>query len=222
MASLCTHCPVSGAGPGTKSARTPLFLGSHVAPPSRVSNTPTAEMPTHIRCGSVGWGTIVWRIRPPAPGPQVGRVGWFVSPSTCVHVAPPSALRKSPAGSTPANSVPSGPVASDQTVVTGSGPSSPYVSPTDEWVQVSPPSSLRHTAGPYHGLPPPARMAPLAGSTMRSWIGQPSHSGPRTDHSSRDSSLLEDERPLRGADEEIDAGHEEEPPRGRPAVRVRP
>ena len=34
--------------------------------------------------------------------------------------------------------------------------------PADEWVQVVPPSSLRQTAGPYHGLPAAARMAPLS------------------------------------------------------------
>ena len=72
----------------------------------RVSRTRRRpRCPTHIRCGSVGWGTMVWRIRPPAPGRQVGREGWFVSPSTWVHVLPPSLLRNRPAGSTPAYSV---------------------------------------------------------------------------------------------------------------------
>jgi len=33
------------------------------------------------------------------------------------------------------------------------GPSSPYVIPAEEWVQVSPPSSDRHTAGPYQAFP---------------------------------------------------------------------
>ena len=63
-----------GSGSGMKSARTPRLRGSQVAPPSRVSKMPTAEMPTHIRSGSVGWGTIVCRISPPAPGCHVGIV----------------------------------------------------------------------------------------------------------------------------------------------------
>ena len=68
MTSLWTHCPVSGNGSGLKPARTPTLRGVQVAPPSVVSNVPTEEMPTQIRCGSLGWGTIEWRIRPPAPG----------------------------------------------------------------------------------------------------------------------------------------------------------
>ena len=75
-------------------------------------------------------------------------------------------------------------------------PPSPYVRPTDEWVQVSPRSSLRKTAGPYQGLPPAARMAPEPGSTIMSWIGQPSHDGPRTDQSARSASLSRTNAPL--------------------------
>ena len=65
------------------------------------------------------------------------------------------------------------------------GPSSPYVRPSLEWVQVSPRSSLRNTAGPNHGLPAPASRAFVPGSTEMSWIGQPSHSGPRSRQSRR-------------------------------------
>src|SRR5688572_13250559 len=43
-------------------------------------------------------------------------------------------------------------------------------------------------AGPYHADPPAARIAPSAGSTDRSWIGQPSHNGPRSDHDVREAS----------------------------------
>ena len=92
-----------GGGSGRKSARTPWLRGSQVAPPSRVSKVPTAEIADpHPLPGSVGWGTIVWRMRPPAPGCQVGRLGWFVRPSTWAQVRPPSSLRNSPAGPTPA------------------------------------------------------------------------------------------------------------------------
>src|SRR3954462_2753277 len=183
MTSLWTHCPNSGYLSGWKSARTPRFRVSHVFPPSVVSNAPTAEMPTHSRSLSDGWGTIEWRHRPPAPGCHSGRVGWLRRPSTCCHVAPSSSLRNRPAGSTPAEIDPWAAV-TFQTVGTF-GPSSPYVSPSLECVQLSPRSSLRQTAGPYHGLPPPARIAPVSRSIVTSWIGQPSQSGPRTDHVSR-------------------------------------
>src|SRR5262249_39422430 len=130
----------------------------------------------------------VWRMSPPAPGPHVGRLGWLVSPSTWLHVAPLSVLLKRPAGSTPAKIVPSGPTARLHTVVIASAPS-PYVRPAEECVQLVPPSSDRHTAGPYQALPAAARIAPEPGSTMRSWVGQPSHSGPFTDQSRRSASL---------------------------------
>src|SRR6476646_6321381 len=60
--------------------------------------------------------------------------------------------------------------------------------PADDCGQVAPRASLRQTLGPYQALPAPARIAP-PGSTMRSWTGQPSHSGPRIDQSRRASSL---------------------------------
>src|SRR6185503_7530963 len=111
------------------------------------------------------------------------------------HVAPPSRLRKSPAGSTPAYSA-SGPAVTFQIVVT-LGPSSPYVRPSLEWLHDCPRSSLRQTAGPYQLLPPAASTAPDAGSTIAPWIGQPSHSGPRTSHESRVASPSITNRPLR-------------------------
>src|SRR5438093_9901156 len=154
MTSLCTHCPVSGGGPGTKSARTPRLRGSHETPPSTVSNVPTAEMATHIRSRSVGCGMIVWRMRPPAPGDHVGRDGWFVKPWTWLHVRPPSSLRNRPAGPTPAYSASCAAVTFQTAVIFG--PSSPYVMPSLDWVQLAPRSSLRNTVGPYHSLPPPA------------------------------------------------------------------
>ena len=156
-------------------------------------------MPTHARCGSSGCGTIVCRISPPAPGSQVSRDGWSVRPRTCVQVAPPSSLRNRPAGSTPARMAPSGVVARLHTVLIGVMPSpSPYVRPSLEWVQVCPRSSLFQTAGPNHGDPPAARIAPLDGSWMRSWMGQPSHSGPRTSQSARGRDRSRGRRPPSG------------------------
>ncbi len=112
------------------------------------------------------------------------------------HVAPPSGLLNKPAGSTPAYSASPGPVARFQMVAIFS-PSSPYVRPSLEWLQVLPRSSLRQTAGPYQLLPPPANRAPEPGSTIASWIGQPSQSGPRTSQASRSASPSSTNRPLR-------------------------
>ena len=154
MTSLWTQYPVSGHGFGMKSARTPELRAAHDCPSSVVSNVPTAEIATHIRSASVGWGTIVCRISPPAPGCQVGRLGWFVRPSTWAHVWAPSSLRNSPAGPTPAKTEPLAGVTFHTALIFG--PSSPYVRPELDWVHVLPRSSLRKTVGPYQGLPPPA------------------------------------------------------------------
>src|SRR6476661_7000361 len=133
---------------------TPWLRASQDVPPSSVANVPTALIATHIFSASVGWGTIVWQIRPPAPGCQPGRLGCSRRPSTCRQVAPPSSLRNSPAGSTPAYSDPWAGVTFQTVGIFG--PSSPYVRPSDEWLQVVPRSSLRNTAAPYQGEPPPA------------------------------------------------------------------
>ena len=94
------------------------------------------------------------RQSPPLPGCHSGVDGWRRSPSTWAQVAPPSVLRNRPAGSTPANN-PASDGVTFQTVAIF-GPSSPYVMPSDECVQVRPRSSLRNTAAPYQGLAPPA------------------------------------------------------------------
>ena len=82
------------------------------------------------------------------------------------------------------------------------GPSSPYVSPSPECVQVLPRSSLRHTAGPYQGLPPAGQQgarARLDGHVVdRPALAQRTPQVPGL-------SLrvaVEDEGALRGADEE--------------------
>ena len=51
----------------------------HVAPPSSVSHTPAAEMPTASRPGSPGHVTIECKQSPPAPGCHFGLVGCFQS-----------------------------------------------------------------------------------------------------------------------------------------------
>src|SRR5262249_2389034 len=155
ITSLWTHCPNSGYcwSGGLKPARTPVLRVSQLEPPSCVSNAPTDEIPTQTRSASSREGTMEWRIRPPLPGCHSGRLGVFVSPSTCARVAPPSPLLNSPAGSTPAYIASPGPVARLQIVATFSL-SSPYVMPSLECVHDLPRSSLRHTAGPYQLLPP--------------------------------------------------------------------
>ena len=101
-------CGRTGRTPGTRSsgmnsARMPLLRVCQVAPPSaRLEHADGRDARPTSASASVGWGTIEWRISPPAPGPHSGRLGWFVRPSTCCQVAPPSVLRNSPAGSTPA------------------------------------------------------------------------------------------------------------------------
>src|SRR6476646_11984071 len=95
----CTQnpmCPSDAAAgwawpsPSLGSAR--LLRRSHVTPPSSVAKTPAAEIPTHIRSGSFGSATIVWRTSPAAPGPHSGADGWSVSPLTVSHAAPSATL----------------------------------------------------------------------------------------------------------------------------------
>ena len=74
----------------------------HVAPPSSVSHTPAAEMPTASRSGSPGHVTIECRQSPPAPGCHFGRVGCFQSARLSSQLAPPSRLSNSTPGSPPA------------------------------------------------------------------------------------------------------------------------
>ena len=74
--------------------------------------------------------------------------------------------------------------------------------PADEWVHVAPRSSLRQTAGPNHGLPAAARMAPLARLddevVDRPALAQRPAHGPVATRLV----ALEDERPLLGPDEQ--------------------
>src|SRR5437667_298536 len=77
-----------------------------VVPPSSGATVAPARIPTHTLPASEGWGTIVWHMRPPAPGRQRGRLGCSRRPATWLQLAPPSSLRNSPAGSTPAKMAP--------------------------------------------------------------------------------------------------------------------
>ena len=54
------------------------------------------------RSGSSGWTSTVCRHSPPPPGCHCGRCGWSHSPRTSEKLRPPSSLRNSAAGSTPA------------------------------------------------------------------------------------------------------------------------
>ena len=201
---------------GSKSARTPWLRGSQRgAAVACVSKTPTAEMPTQVRCGSSGCGTIVCRIRPPAPGCQVATrlvVGQRldVRPGRAPVVAPEQPGRLD-AGDVVAvrcrGQAPDGlercPVlAVGRRRLVAVGEARPAVGPASR-------------RGPRCARPPGRTTAshrrpgsrPLPGSTMRSWIGQPSHNGPRSDQSRRVGVALEDERPLGRADEEEHSGH---------------
>ena len=85
-----------------KSARTPAFIVDQLAPPSSVPNTPTADIPTHIRPSSAGSSTMLCRHRPPNPPSHMARVGCSERGTTSLHVSPPSELLNSAAGETPA------------------------------------------------------------------------------------------------------------------------
>src|SRR5688572_30894414 len=106
---------------------------------------------------------MVCRHSPPLVGCHSPRERCARSPTTCCQVAPPSSLLKSPAGSIPAYSVPCAWV-THHTWVT-SGPSSAYVRPSLDWVQVWPRSRLCQMAGPYQLLAPPAYIVPPSNPT---------------------------------------------------------
>ena len=78
-----------------------------LSPPSSLSQTPAAEIPTASRWGSPGHGQMECSAKPPAPGFHSGRVGTFQSARFSSHVSPESVLTKSAAGATPAYSTPS-------------------------------------------------------------------------------------------------------------------
>ncbi len=71
-------------------------------PLSSDRQTPTAEMPHHTRCGFTGSTSTAWAHRPPAPGNQLGCVGWSLSELTGCQLWPSSSLVNRPALSTPA------------------------------------------------------------------------------------------------------------------------
>ena len=166
------------------------------APPSRVSKVPTAEIPTHIRRGSVAWGTIVWRISPPLPGCQSGRDGMLrqagdVRPGRAAVVAPEEA-RRLHAGEDRRR-----------------GPRSrsrPSGSPGRRRRTSGPPRSASRSRrgrpsarppGRTRGSRPRRRSLLLAASTLTSWTGQPSHIGPRSDQVRRSASDSAMNAPLR-------------------------
>ena len=114
----------------------------HVAPPSSVSHTPTAEIASASRSGSPGHGTIECRHSPPPPGCHSGRVGCSQSARLSSQVAPPSRLSNSTPGSPPAYSVPSASPRHDR------------------------PRSARAPASPPSGSSTPLGLRPLAGRVV--------------------------------------------------------
>ena len=188
-------CPSPAAG----SARS--LRRSHVPPPSTVVNTPAAEMPTHMRSGSAGSGTIVCSVSPAAPGPQSVADGWSVRPLTCENVRPSSSLSSRVAGLVPAwtrplahasdhtcaNESPKGAGSPVQPILaanSGSSAAQSSICPVVSFVssQVRPPSAERHTPAPVQSLPPPAHIVPVTGSATTWLMVQPSQNGPRTVH----------------------------------------
>src|SRR3990170_4473601 len=95
-----------GFGSGNQRAVIPSFIVFHVAPPSSVRKTATAEIPITMRFAFFGSGRIVWRHSPPFPGVHFDRVECDVSPETSAHESPSSSERNRPAGSTPAYTTP--------------------------------------------------------------------------------------------------------------------
>src|SRR3990170_2483228 len=187
-----------GFGSGNQRAVIPLFIGVHVAPPSSVRNTATAEIPTTMRFAFFGSGRIVWRHSPPAPGFHFDRVEWDVSPGTSFQESPLSVERKSPAGSTPAYTTPGSagpPPTTFHTFATlhpvffaYAGPDFPRV----HFVSVF----ERCTTGPNWKLFTAAHATPSRGSYRALWIGTPSKYRPASFHFRR-SRLWNTYSPLR-------------------------
>ena len=123
------------------------------------------------------------------PGARSGGSGGSVRPSTCGHVAPPSSLRNRPAGSTPAKMRAVGrrrqaPDRRDRRRRRRRRSARGRMRPGRSRRRRCARRPARTT-----GCRRAARIAPLAGLDDRSWIGQPSHNGPRSDQSRRASSL---------------------------------
>ncbi len=83
----------------------PSLPWCQLLPPSSVSITPAAEMPSAIRCGVPGQGAIEWTESPPESGRQRLRDGCSQSAVLSSNVSPPSRLEKSTPGSPPAQIV---------------------------------------------------------------------------------------------------------------------
>src|SRR5688572_8920151 len=166
-ATLCTHCPNSGYLSGRNCARTPLFDGRQVLPPSSVTYMPPVETAMRIRFGSVGSRRTVCRHNPPPPGSQRSRCGWFHSPSDNDHDDPPSRDTNSAAGSTPQYNV-SGSISRPGTTCQMFFSATPALSgnltvASSGFVQVRPKSSLDRNSAPQCMLAGPAqsRLRPM-------------------------------------------------------------
>ena len=106
----CGSWPYSGYASGLKFASTASFSGLQLAPRSRLSKLPPPDAFTYRCAGSRGSTRIECRIDPSgvwsSGGHHLKRIGWSFQPSTPLQVTPPSSLRKSAGGDTPAYHTP--------------------------------------------------------------------------------------------------------------------
>src|SRR5262245_52609792 len=106
----CGSCPYSGYGSGLKFASTASLRGAQLAPRSVLSKLPPPEAFTYRCAGSRGSTITECRIEPSgvwsSGGHHLKRIGCSFQPSTPLHVTPPSSLRKSAGGDSPAYQTP--------------------------------------------------------------------------------------------------------------------
>ena len=141
-------------------------------------------MATHIRAGSVGWGMIVWRIRPPAPGAHSGAAGVVRQPLDVgpggAAVGGPEQARGLDAGVDGIEAGRHVPDRHDLGAVVAVGEPLAGVGPRlAEVVAAQDGGSVPRAAARRRAARPSPR------STEMSWTGQPSQTGPRSRQSRR-------------------------------------
>ena len=192
---------------GLNSARTPTLRASHdVAAVARLEDADGRDPdPRPVRVGRVGDDRVEDEPAGARPPGRPASGGWS-GPRRGVQVAPPSSLRKRPAGSTPASSAPSGRRRERPDRLDRLGRRRRRSARPTNGVQVVAavvaPPDRRAVPGVARRRPGSRR---VPGSTIMSWTGQPSHSGPLIDQSRRVRVAVEDERALLGPDEQPDS-----------------
>ncbi len=145
------------------------------------------------RSGSSGWTRTVWRHIPPPPGCHSGRCGWSHNPLTNEKLRPPSSLRNSAAGSTPAyitSGSLTGPGASCQILASdASALSGKRNAACSSSVHVVPRSSERRSTGPQWLLTDPvnSRVVPDRESMQVEYTSSPGNVGPLNSKPARSS-----------------------------------